>query len=196
MHLSARYCGVDPARARSSRSVPIAAFVTAHHESLRDVDRRLGVCVTQNDMERERADADRRLAAATAALTDSCASRKALAAAQAAQEAASAQLVALQGVVSTKVDRSDLLRLQVMMRRGVCEGEEMHPECATLLHRPSLRSSRRLRTSSRARWRACRACRLSWQRRGLRTTWASRRSRSSPRCCRRVPGLGLTRSRP
>lgn len=70
-------------------------------------------------MDRERADADKRVAASAAALTDSCASRKALAAAQAAQEAASAQLVALQGVVSTKVDRADLLRLQVRTQ-GAC----------------------------------------------------------------------------
>ena len=98
---------------RSSRSVPIAAFVVAHHESLRDADARLSVCVTQTQMERERADVDRRISAAASLLIDSCASRKALAAAQAAQEAASEQLVALQGVVSTKVDRADLLRLQV-----------------------------------------------------------------------------------
>lgn len=93
--------------------MPIGAFVTAHHESIRGVEARVAACVTQTQMEGERADAERRLATAAAALTDSCASRKALAAAQAAQEAAAAQLVALQGVVSTKVDRADLLRLQV-----------------------------------------------------------------------------------
>jgi hypothetical protein len=87
--------------------------VTAHHETLRDLDRRVSDAVSSAQMAQERADADRRLSAAVSAVTDACASRRAVQQLQAAQEAGAEQLVALQGVVSTKVDRADLLRLQV-----------------------------------------------------------------------------------